>query len=149
MNIQKFMSNLSGLFSVILMPLARFSIFLVYFWFGALKVVDASPASPLVQALFEKTIPFMDFGLFLILFGLFECLIGIMFLVKKFDTVAIPLFFFHMVTTTMPLFMVPGIWTSFLVPTLEGQYIVKNLLLVTAVVLIGSRIENNNNGQTA
>lgn len=148
MLLENFWAGISLFFSRIVLPLARFSIFIVYFWFGFLKVVDMSPASPLVEALFLKTIPFMEFGLFLVLFGLFECLIGLLFLFKKFDRVAIPLFFFHMITTTMPLFLVPGIWTAFLVPTLEGQYIIKNLLLVTAVVLIGSGLGDKNGDQT-
>jgi uncharacterized membrane protein YkgB len=115
---------------------ARLSLFIIYFWFGLLKVIDLSPASPLIQELFEKTMPIMPFATFLVLFGLFECLIGLLWLIKGLERLAIPLFAFHMVTTFMPIFLVAGIWTAPLVPTLEGQYIVKNLALIAAVLMI-------------
>jgi len=122
-------------------PLARIGLFIVFFWFGILKVFDVSPASPLVQALFEQTISWMNFGNFLFLFGLFECLIGIMFLFPKVERIVIPLLFFHLITTTMPLFMLPtATWTAFFVPTLEGQYIIKNILIVVAAILVAAQV---------
>ncbi|MFA6459083.1 MAG: hypothetical protein WCV79_01635 [Candidatus Paceibacterota bacterium] len=122
-------------------PLARFGLFLVFFWFGALKVVDMSPASPLVQALFEKTIPFMSFGTFIVLFGIFECLIGILFLIRGAERIVIPLLALHMVTTVMPLFMLPSAtWSAFLVPTMEGQYIIKNILIIAAAIVVAAHV---------
>lgn len=116
-------------------PMARFGLFVVFFWFGALKVIGMSPASPLVEALFEKTISWMPFSSFIILFGLFEVLIGILFLIPKAERLVIPLLFFHMITTFMPLFLVPGAtWSGFLIPTLEGQYIIKNLVIIAAAI---------------
>ncbi len=41
------------------MPMARFALFVVFFWFGWLKVIGLSPASGLVQHLFEQTISFI------------------------------------------------------------------------------------------
>jgi uncharacterized membrane protein YphA (DoxX/SURF4 family) len=117
--------------------LARIALFIVYFWFGILKVFDLSPASPLVQQLFEATMPFMPFPTFLVLFGLFECLIAILFLFPRTTRVAAVLLAIHMVTTIMPLFMVPdATWTSMFVPTLEGQYIIKNILIISAAITI-------------
>ena len=52
--------------------LSRIALFIVYFWFGFLKVVGQSPASEMVQNLLDQTMPFMPFGVFIILFGLFE-----------------------------------------------------------------------------
>ena len=128
-------------FQKIATPIARFGLFLIYFWFGLLKVVGVSPASPLVRALFERTIHFMPFPTFLILFGLFEMLIGILFLIRGCERIVIPLLFFHMVTTFMPLFLVPNAtWTGFLVPTLEGQYIIKNVALIAAAIGIASHV---------
>src|SRR3989338_7094310 len=49
-------------------PLARTAIFIVYFWFGLLKLLDMSSAGPLVQTFFEKTIWFMPFQTFYFLF---------------------------------------------------------------------------------
>src|SRR3989344_571216 len=81
------------------LPLARFGLFVVFFWFGILKVIGLSPASSLVQGLFEQTTPFMSFTTFIVLFGLFECLIGILFLIHGFERTAMTLLFFHMLTT--------------------------------------------------
>jgi hypothetical protein len=122
-------------------PAARVGLFIVFFWFGALKVLGLSPATPLVQALFEHTISFMNFPTFLVLFGLFECLIGLLFLIKGYERVVIPLLFIHMVTTFMPLILLPSeTWSGFLVPTLEGQYIIKNLVIIAAAIGIASHL---------
>lgn len=122
-------------------PVARFGLFVVFFWFGALKVFDLSPATPLVQNLFSHTIPFMSFSVFIVLFGLFEMLIGVLFLFKGYERVAIPLLFIHMVTTFMPLFLIrTETWSGFLVPTLEGQYIIKNLVIIAAAIGVAAHL---------
>ena len=108
---------------------------LFFFWFGILKVLDLSPASPLVKALFENTIPIMPFSTFMIIFGFFEMIIGILFLIKGYERLVLPLLFAHMVTTFMPLFIIPdATWSGFLVPTLEGQYIIKNLVVIATAI---------------
>ena len=116
--------------------LSRLSLFIIYFWFGLLKVIGMSPASPMVQSLLSMTMPFMPFNIFIILFGLFEMLIGILFFVPKMERPALVLFGLHMVTTTLPLFMMSEIWTHIFVPTLEGQYIVKNIALIACAITI-------------
>ncbi|HEV7702053.1 MAG TPA: hypothetical protein VGO63_01240 [Candidatus Paceibacterota bacterium] len=134
-------SKLINFFGRVSEPFARAGLFVVFFWFGALKVVGLSPASGLVQALFERTVPFMHFSTFFILFGLFECLIGILFLIRGLERVVIPLLFIHMVTTFMPLFILPSeTWSGFLVPTLEGQYIIKNLVIIAVAIGIAANL---------
>jgi uncharacterized membrane protein YkgB len=116
---------------------ARWSLFVIYVWFGALKWFGLSPANPLVAGLMEKTIPFMSFGTFIVLLGTYEVLIGILFVIPnpKVTRVAKWLFWLHMIVTTMPLLLVPAMaWQSFLAPTLEGQYIIKNLALMAVVL---------------
>ncbi len=128
-------------FRNISIPLARIGLFVVFFWFGLLKVIGLSPASGLVQRLFETSIHFMSFHSFLILFGLFECLIGILFLIRGAERIVIPLLFIHMITTFGPLFLLPQeTWSGFLVPTLEGQYIIKNLVLIAAGIGIAAHL---------
>jgi uncharacterized membrane protein YkgB len=128
-------------FRKVSVPVARFGLFVIFFWFGILKVMGLSPASGLVQSLFEQTIPWMPFSTFLILFGIFEMIIGLLFLIKGYERLVIPLLFIHMITTFMPLFVLPQeTWTGFLVPTLEGQYIIKNLALIAAAVGIAAHI---------
>ena len=111
--------------------LARIAMMVVYFWFGILKLVGLSPANPMVKSLQAKTLPFLSFDQFIILFALFEMLIGILFLIPKATRVALLLFAAHMMMTTMPLVLLPGMtWQSAFVPTMEGQYIIKNIVLI-------------------
>jgi uncharacterized membrane protein YkgB len=117
--------------------LARIALFVMYFWFGLLKVIGQSPASPLVEKLFNSTISgIMPFSSFIVLFGLFEMIIGILFFIPRFEKVATGLFGLHIFTTVLPLFVIGEIWTKFGVPTIEGQYIIKNLALVVCAMNI-------------
>lgn len=116
------------------LPLARVSLFVVYAWFGFLKVVGVSPANPLVAGLLEKTLPFITFNQFIISFGLFEVLIGVLFLFPKVERLAVLLLVPHLITTVMPLILLPTVtWQGFFVPSIEGQYIIKNVLIVALV----------------
>lgn len=120
---------------------SRFALFIVFFWFGILKLFDSSPANPLVQDLLEKTLPFMSFDTFIILLGIAEMIIGLAFLIKGFERLAILLLIPHMATTFMPLILLPSVtWTGFLTPTLEGQYIIKNLLIIALALVVGANL---------
>lgn len=141
MSIQTIDVKLIHFFRRVAVPVSRFGLFVIFFWFGFLKVVGLSPASGLVQNLFEQTIPFMSFNVFLIGFGVFECLIGILFLIKGAERVVIPLLFIHMATTFGPLiFLQSETWSGFMVPTLEGQYIIKNLVIIAAAIGIAAHL---------
>lgn len=122
-------------------PVARFGIFVVFFWFGILKVLGYSPAEPLVEQLFSATISFMSFSSFILFFGLFEVLIGILFLIKGAERIVMPLLLIHMITTFGPLVFLPeASWSSFMVPTLTGQYIIKNLVIIAAAMGIAAQL---------
>ncbi|MBP9701601.1 MAG: hypothetical protein KBD47_01305 [Candidatus Pacebacteria bacterium] len=111
--------------------MARFALFVVFFWFGVLKLLGVSPASALVLALLGKTLPFIEPALFMKLFAVFEMLIGILFLFPKFTKIALVLVGLHLITTTAPLILLPNMtWSGLFIPTLEGQYIIKNILIV-------------------
>jgi uncharacterized membrane protein YkgB len=139
MQLQTFDIRLIHFFRNISIPLARCALFVIFFWFGALKVVGLSPAADLVKGLYEQTIPFLPFATFYLLFALFECLIGILFLIPRAERIVLPLLLLHMVTTFLPLFLLPAItWQSFLVPTLEGQYIIKNVVIIATAIFIAA-----------
>jgi uncharacterized membrane protein YkgB len=122
-------------------PSARLGLFVVFFWFGVLKVIGMSPASELVESLFNESIPWLSFTTFIVLFGLFECLIGILFLIPGCERIVIPLLFLHMTATFLPLFILPQLtWSGFMVPTLEGQYIIKNLTIIAAAIGIAAHL---------
>jgi uncharacterized membrane protein YkgB len=130
-----FLQKISG-------PLSRFAIFLVFFWFGALKLFGTSPANPLVSGLLEKTLPFITFNQFIFMFGVYEIIIGILFLFPSLIRIAIPLLFIHMITTVLPLFLLtPVTWQGFLTPTLEGQYIIKNIVIIALALSLASNVK--------
>lgn len=123
--------------------IARIAFFVIFFWFGILKVFGLSPAGPLVKDLLSVT--FLE-GLppqtFNAAFGVFEMIVGIMALIPKLERVTFLLLAFHLCTTIMPLFLLPEIaWKQQFVPTLTGQYIMKNLALVSLGMMLLARMK--------
>lgn len=134
---EKIILNIKKVFPIF----SRFALFTVYFWFGLLKVIGLSPAGPLVGELLNKTLPFLTPEQFIFWFGCFEMLIGILFLIPKLSRLVIAILVVHLITTAGPLVLLPQIaWQSFMVPTLEGQYIIKNLLIIATAMGLVSEI---------
>lgn len=122
-------------------PAARVALFVVFFWFGILKLLGTSPANPLVSNLLEHTIPFMSFDTFILLFAIYEMIIGIAFLIPRLERVAIALLVPHMIMTVLPLFLLTSItWQGFMTPTLEGQYIIKNLVIIALAIGVAAHL---------
>ena len=116
----------------------RLSMFLIFFWFGALKVFGVSPAEELVMHLYDKTlIDLLATPHFSTFFGLFECAIGIVWLFPSATKVAFWVFLGHMITTFLPLVFLPeDAWSDLFCPTLIGQYIIKNLALIGLALFV-------------
>jgi uncharacterized membrane protein YkgB len=110
----------------------RIALFIVFFWFGFLKIMGTSPAEGLVKALFDVTLSnYMSATTFLPCFGIIECIIGLLWLFPKLTKFAFWAMLVHMLTTFLPLVLLPKeTWDAFLTLTLTGQYIVKNLVLI-------------------
>ncbi len=122
-------------------PIARVAIFVVYFYFGILKVLDLSPASPLAIALTEKTIGIQYFDAAFMVLAIVECIIGILFLIPRATRVVVPLLLVHLAVVCSPLILVPDMaWDGFLVPSLEGQYILKNIAIVALAIGIAAQV---------
>lgn len=120
-------------------PLSRIAIFIVFFYFGLLKILGLSPASPLAEALTNKTIGSEFFDVAFLILAVFECIIGILFLVPRATRMVIPLLFIHLAVVCSPLILVPDqVWTESFVPSLEGQYIIKNVVLVAIAIGIAA-----------
>lgn len=117
----------------------RLGLGVVFFWFGALKLVPGlSPA----EALVRNTIYFVDPDIFLPVLAIWEMLIGLGLLSGKFLRATLLLLFAQMVGTAMPLVVLPeAVWTNFpFVLTLEGQYIIKNLVLIGSALVLGGTV---------
>lgn len=108
----------------------RWSFAIVYVWFGALKLVDLSPAHDLV----ELTLSWTSISTIVTVLGVCEVILGLMFLVPKLTKVTLVLFLIHMAGTFIPI--ASGFAVAYTaVPyglTLVGQYIIKNLVFLAA-----------------
>ena len=119
--------------------LIRIPLFVIFFWFGLLKVIELSPA----QGLIIDTVywmPFISPENWVIVIGYLEMLIGLFFLAKKTTFYAMLLLFLQMSGTFMPLVLLPSVTfqnSNYLLPTLEGQYIIKNIIIITSAIVIG------------
>ncbi|MEC7063752.1 MAG: hypothetical protein VXW56_00810, partial [Bacteroidota bacterium] len=118
--------------------LVRVPMFIIFFWFGILKVFEVSPA----QELIIDTVywmPFLSAEKWTIVIGVWEMLIGIFFLSKRTTLLAMVLLFLQMSGTFMPLVILPNVTfqnSNPFLPTLEGQYIIKNIIIITAALII-------------
>lgn len=117
----------------------RLGLGVVFFWFGALKLAPGlSPAEDLVR----NTIYFIDPDLFLPILALWEMLIGLGLITGKQMRITLLLLFLQMPGTALPLVLLPEVtWTAFPYGlTLEGQYIIKNLALIGAALVLGGTV---------
>lgn len=122
------------------LSLLRISIGIIYIWFGALKFFHGySPAEDLAINTIQK----LTFGLlsseFMILaLATWECMLGIILVSGKFLKPVLVLLLVHMICTFTPLVFFPSV--SFKIApygfTLVGQYIMKNIIIISAAVVL-------------
>ena len=119
----------------------RISLAIIFIWFGALKPLGMSPAAGLVK----KTVYWFDPDMFIVVLGIWEVLIGLTMLFKPTIRISIFLLYLQMPGTMLPLILLPDVcFTSFPFGlTLEGQYIIKNLVLISAGLVIGGTVREN------
>ena len=117
----------------------RLGLGIVFFWFGALKLVPGlSPAEDLVR----NTIYFVNPDLFLPVLAVWEMVIGLGLITGVFMRLTLLLLFLQMPGTALPLLLLPEVtWTAFPYGlTLEGQYIIKNLALIGSALVLGGTV---------
>lgn len=121
------------------LTILRIGLGIVFLWFGVLKFFKGlSPAEELVR----NTVYFFDPDIFIPVLAAWESLIGIGLITGKYLRVTLLLLFLQMPGTALPLLILPEkVWTVFPYGlTLEGQYIVKNLVLIGAGLVIGATV---------
>ena len=119
----------------------RYSLGVIYIWFGILKPFGLSPAQELV----ENTVYWFDNPkTFVPILGWWEVVIGLTMCIKPLIRVSIFLLFIQMPGTFLPLILLPEVcFSNFPFGlTLEGQYIVKNLIIISAAIVVGSTVRN-------
>jgi uncharacterized membrane protein YkgB len=121
------------------LTILRLSLGVVFLWFGALKL---APGTSPAEALVRSTIYFVDPDIFLPVLALWEMLIGAGLLTRKFLRLTLLLLFAQMVGTALPLVVLPQVvWTDFpFILTLEGQYIIKNLVIIGSAIVLGGTV---------
>lgn len=120
--------------------LLRYSIAVIFLLFGALKLFpQLSPA----EVIGIETVDRLTNGLFakeicIYALAIFELIIGISLLVKKWIKVAVPLAIVHLCLTFTPFILFPGEVFNLSVNSLSllGQYILKNIVIISALLLI-------------
>jgi uncharacterized membrane protein YkgB len=120
--------------------LLRLSMAIIYIWYGVLKIIGISPAEELV---FRAT-HWMGTHHFVTFLGFIEVLIGLFLAIKKFLRLGLILLFLQFPGTFLPLFLNPEDCFTF-IPfglTLEGQYIFKNLILISGGLILISSLHN-------
>lgn len=116
----------------------RYALGVVFVWFGALKVIGISPAGDLVAA----TVYFVPAELFVPVLGVWEVLIGLCLFSRRFIRLALLLLAFQMPGTFLPIVLLPDVvFVDFpYALTTEGQYIVKNLVIIGAALVVGGHV---------
>ncbi len=122
--------------------LLRISIGIIFFWYGIQKYF---PGLSSAEDLATLTIQKLSFGLItqalsMPILAIWEVTIGLTFITGYFMRIALPLLLLQMIGTFMPLVIFPD--KSFevfpLIPTLTGQYIIKNIIVVTGAFVVGA-----------
>lgn len=122
-------------------PAIRISFGIIFIWFGILKPFDISSADSLLKA----TVAWLPFGtpdFWLNAIGWWEVAIGITFLFARTTKIAIALLFLQMFGTFMPLVLLPEVTFqngNIFTPSLEGQYIIKNVMIISAALVLGGK----------
>ena len=119
--------------------LVRIPLFIIFFWFGFLKIINLSPAQELVMDT-VYWMPFLSAADWTVVIGVWEVFIAVFFLFKRTTFIAMILLMIQMTGTFLPLVILPEVTfqnSNPLLPTLEGQYIIKNIIIITAALIIG------------
>ena len=124
--------------------LLRISLGIVFFWFGVLKFIPGlSPA----QDLATRTMDLLTFGLIpaqaaILLLAAWECAIGLGLIFGLFMRATLLLLFLQMLGTMTPILLFPyEVFTRIpYAPTMEGQYMIKNIVLISAGLIIGATV---------
>jgi uncharacterized membrane protein YphA (DoxX/SURF4 family) len=117
--------------------LLRVSFGLIFIWFGALKIANATPVGKLVA----DTLPIIPGDLLVRALGVFEVSIGIGLLVGRFLSVIAFLMVAHLTTTFLVLVIQPEVAFSHGNPlelTMTGEFVVKNIVLITAGLVLAT-----------
>lgn len=126
----------------------RWSLGVVFLWFGALKMAGVSPVADLVGT----TVPWIPQDVFVPALGVCEVLIGLGLIIGRFPRIVLGLFWLQMAGTFLTFLIQPGVMFADRNPfllTVEGEFVVKNIVLIAAgLALAGSVRRETESGAT-
>jgi uncharacterized membrane protein YphA (DoxX/SURF4 family) len=117
----------------------RVSIGIVFLWFGVLKFFPSvSPAEEIaIRTLRALSFDLVPGPALLLGLAVFETALGACFILGLFQRIALPLLILHMLGTATPFLLFPTeLFARAFVPTFLGQYIVKNIVIVCAALVL-------------
>ncbi len=124
--------------------LLRIALGIIFFWFGFLKFFPGmSPAEDLaVRTISKLSFDLIPGNVSILILATWECLIGLGLLSGKFLRATLLLLLLQMIGAATPILIFPHeVFTAIpYAPTLEGQYIIKNLVLISAGLVIGATV---------
>jgi uncharacterized membrane protein YphA (DoxX/SURF4 family) len=120
-------------------PVLRISLGLVFVWFGLLKIFQVSPVSELVA----RTVYWVDPDVVVPALGVFEVTVGTLLLFGRALRLAVFLLVAQLVGTFVTFLVLPNVTfrdgNPFLL-TVEGEFVVKNLVLISAGLVVGTTV---------
>jgi uncharacterized membrane protein YkgB len=120
-------------------PVLRISLGVVFVWFGLLKIFEVSPVSELVA----RTVYWVDPDVIVPVLGAFEVTVGMLLLLGRALRLTLFLFVLQMLGTFLTFFVLPNVTfrdgNPFLL-TVEGEFVVKNLVLISAALVVGTTV---------
>jgi putative oxidoreductase len=129
-------------------PALRVSLGLVFVWFGALKILQVSPVADLVA----RTVYWVDPSWFVPVLGVVEVIIGVGLVAGRALRTVLALFWLQMLGTFLVLVIQPDVAfqrRNPLLLTVEGEFVVKNLVLLTAGMVVGSTVRKREKTSSA
>ena len=114
--------------------LLRIAIGIIFFWFGALKLVGYNPVYELVYASF----PFLADGVGNLLLGGLETAIGVALILNLFPKTTHAALILHLTGTFSVFLVAPALMFQphFPMLTLAGEFVVKNLSLAMGGIVV-------------
>ena len=138
--VDAFDATLTSLMDRWSIPALRAALGIVFVWFGGLKVLGVSPAADLVAS----TVYVVPAELFVPVLGVWEVLLGLCLLYRPLTRLGLLLLALQLPGTFLPLVLLPDVvYVTFpYALTVEGQYIIKNLVIIAAALVIGSTVRD-------
>lgn len=127
----------------------RYSLAVVFVWFGIIKPLGMTPATMLVRETLSATPGLravVPFSVFMPVLGWWEALVGLGLLFRRTIRLAVGCMMVQMAATFVPLIVVPAVTfhSAPFVPTTPGFYVMKNFVLLSSGLVVASSYGGTN-----